>query len=152
MLAAGWDEGESGSPARELFDDMLGVQFIECLAPGEHTCTCHPELPPRRGLHFYDAVGDIGLVNEVWGPSLTQFQIRTLRDPMSGNVADRERDAGKLWDGRPVQAARAARIIVGPNGENRRLWTPYRTDTFRPHRGADFELHSGHPNAHLWNI
>jgi hypothetical protein len=144
MLEAGWEPGE-------LTDDMLGVQFIECLDPDWSTCTCHPELPARRGLNFYDAVGDLGSISDVWGPSLTQFQIRTLRDPMSGNVADRERDAKKLWEGRPVQAARAARVIVGPNGEYRRLWTPYREGTYLPHRGLDFELHAGHRRAHLWN-
>jgi hypothetical protein len=144
MLAAGWEDGE-------LLDDMLGVQHVECRDPELSTCTCHPELPPRAGLHFYDAVGDLGAINAEWGPSLTQFQIRTLRDPMSGNLADRERDARKLHDGMPWQAARAARIIVGPNGEHRQLWTPYRTNTFLPYRGQDFELHAGHRYAHLWD-
>jgi hypothetical protein len=144
MLEAGWEPGE-------LMDDMLGVQYVECLDPEPSTCTCHPELPARAGLHFYDAVGDLGSIGAEWGPSLTQFQIRTLRDPGSGNVADRERDARKLHDGMPVQAARSARIIVGPDGEHRGLWTPYRTGTYLPHRGKDFELHAGHRRAALWD-
>jgi hypothetical protein len=145
MLEAGWEEGE-------LLDEMLGTSWWECVTPGFSSCTCHPELPPRIELHYYDAVGDVTLINDEWGPSLTQFQIRTLRDPTSGNEADTWRDAPALHEGGPVHAAKAARVIVGLNGEHRDYWTMWRNGKFLEHKGEDFELHAGHVRAHLWNI
>jgi hypothetical protein len=116
---------------------MLGVEWIEC-------------WEPFSGKHYYDAVGDIGLVNEEWGPSIGSAQIRALRDPSSGNEADTWRVAKLLRH--PLYNAQAARVIVGPNGENLRLWSAYKSGAWESHKGEDFELHSGHPRAHLWNI
>jgi len=144
MLKAGWVPGE-------LLDDMLGVSWFECIDPEPSRCTCHPDLPPRVGLHYFDAVGDVAVVDDEWGPSVSQFQIRTLRDPTSGNEADRWRVAEKLHND-PLFAAKAARVIVGPAGELRRLWTVYRTGAYRERRGQDFELHAGHRRAHLWSV
>lgn len=115
---------------------MLGIGWVECW---------HPET--RR--HYYDAVGDLGAISDVWGPSVGWLQIRSLRDPLSGNEADRWRVASGLRD--PLYSARAARVIAGPFGELLRLWTPYRTGTYLQHKGKDFELHAGHPDAARWN-
>jgi hypothetical protein len=143
MLKAGWEPGE-------LTDEMLGTSWWECIDPLPSTCTCHPELGPRIGLHYYDAVGDLALINEKWGPSLTAFQIRTLRDPTAWGRDDVWRDAEKLHDD-PIYAAKAARVIVGPNGEHRDYWTMWRNGRYLEHKGEDFELHAGHIRAHLWN-
>jgi hypothetical protein len=129
---------EQAGFAGALLDTMLGIAWVECW---------HPIL--RQ--HFHDAVGDLGVISDVWGPSVGWLQVRSLRDPTSGNQADTWRVAEKLRD--PVYSAQAARVIVGPDGENLRLWSPYKNQTqaYLDHIGDDFELVAGHPNAHLWN-
>jgi hypothetical protein len=120
-----------------LLNIMLGVEWIEC-------------YDPITRLHYSDAVGDVGLISDIWGPSIGTAQIRALRDPTSGNAADRWRVASKLQD--PLYNAQAARAIVGPSGENLRLWSAYKNGSYLAHVGQDFVLHTGHFRAHLWNI
>lgn len=143
MLTTGWEEGE-------LLDEMLGVHWVECINPAAQTCACHPWLPARAGLHFYDAVGDLALVDAKWGPSVSGWQIRTLRYPAEYPYPDTLRVAEDLHDD-PWAASAAARAIVGPNGEYRSKWTPYRTGSYLAHKGEDFELHSGHFRADQWD-
>ncbi|MGH6690836.1 MAG: hypothetical protein ACREF4_09185 [Gammaproteobacteria bacterium] len=134
--------------AGELLDTFLGVEWVECLDPDESTCTCHPELPARRGLHFADAVGDVDLVDDKWGPSIGAAQIRALRDPNGWGRTDVWRVADKLRD--PDFNAQAAYAVV-EGGAKLDLWSAHKHGTFRPYVGLDFELHFGHRRAHLWN-
>jgi len=129
---------------------MLGVMWVECY---------HPET--KR--HYWDAVGDWKIIDPLnpaynpaaaakWGPSIGPMQIRALRDPLSGNAADEWRVAAALRD--PVYNAQAARAIVGPSGQNIRLWSPARDfplGTYLLHKGEDFPLYEGHPDAGKWN-
>jgi hypothetical protein len=123
----------------ELLDKMLGITWVECW---------HPVL--RQ--HFYDAVGDLSLISDKWGPSVGFAQIRTLRHPENYPYPDTLRIAANLHDN-PDVCARAARAIAGPNGEYLYKWSPYRdqTQAYRDHIGVDFELISGHPLASLWD-
>jgi hypothetical protein len=137
----------------EALNTWLGIEWVECLDPLPSTCTCHPELGPRVGLHYNDAVGDLAqladpVVAAKWGPSIGSGQVRSLRDPNAWGTADRWRVADKLRD--PWYNAHACwAISVG--GTRKELWTPGRTGTYLPHSGEDFELHAGHIRAHLWN-
>jgi Lysozyme like domain len=122
----------------EALDIMLGIEWVEC-------------YEPISKLHYYDAVGDLGSISDIWGPSIGAAQIRSLRDPLSGNEADRWRVASALRD--PWYNAQAAWEISN-HGTDYMKWTPFRPDrgqTYLPHKGVDFELHAGHPNAHLWD-
>jgi hypothetical protein len=141
---------EAGFEGQAL-DIMLGIEWVECLDPNEVTCTCHPDLPPRRGLHFYDAVGDVGIISAVWGPSIGPGQVRSLRHPNQYPFPDTLRVAPLLLD--PTYNARAC-WEISEEGTDFMKWTPFRPDrgeTYKPHVGKDFELHSGHFRAHLWN-
>lgn len=97
---------------------------------------------------YSDAVGDLTLVNEKWGPSVGLFQVRTLRDPNSGNAADRLRVAEKLRD--PKFSADAA-WIISKHGTDFTLWSTFNHGTYLPYKGLDFEVRTGHPNAEKWN-
>lgn len=124
-----------------LLDVMLGVTFVENRGKG------------ADGVwrNYWDAVGDLALVDEKWGPSIGVFQIRSLRDPTLGNAADRLRVAEKLRD--PLYNTQAARVIVGPDGEWLHYWSPFKNNTtaYLDHIGVDYELVAGHPNADKWN-
>lgn len=100
---------------------------------------------------YYDAVGDLKLINPTWGPSLGAPQIRVLRDPMSGNSADRWRVAAKLHDD-PVYQAQAA-FVISQGGKRFDLWSSYDSGEYKKHlvRGGDYRLVPGHPDAAKWN-
>lgn len=88
-------------------------------------------------------------INPVWGCSLSQWQIRTLDDPTSGNAADTWRVAEKLHND-PVYATKAARVI-SKNWTDFTPWSAYKSDNWKEFAGKDFVLVSGHPNAEKWS-
>jgi hypothetical protein len=100
---------------------------------------------------FYDAVGDLTKIDAKWGPSVGAPQIRTLRDPLSGNAADRWRVAAKLHDD-PVYQADAS-WVISAGGSRLDLWTSYRSGAYEQHMvpGGDYRLVPGHPDAGKWN-
>jgi hypothetical protein len=119
----------------------LGIQYAE--ADG-------PAATAQFGVRsaYSDAVGDLDKIDTKWGPSVGDFQIRTLRDPNSGNAADRLRIADKLRD--PKFSADAA-WIISKHGTDFSLWSTFVHGTYLPFKGLDFELRTGHKNAQKWN-
>lgn len=109
-----------------------------------------PECTTRFGVYsaYSDAVGDLGLVNAEWGPSIGLFQIRSLRDPSSGNLADTLRVASKLED--PVYNAHAA-FVISKQGTDWTPWSTFKNGAYLPHKGKDFEIKTGHVDAGRWN-
>ena len=137
--------------ADEALDIMLGIEWVECRNPTLNSCTCHPDLPPRTDLHYYDAVGDLTIISDKWGPSIGSGQVRSLRHPEQFPFPDTLRIADKLRD--PWYNAQACWEISN-RGTDFMKWTPFRPDrgqTYLPHLGEDFPLHGGHVRAHLWN-
>lgn len=76
-----------------------------------------------------DAVGDLGLENATWGPSVGVWQIRTLKaDTGTGSP----RDINKLRGNLAAQAAAAASIFKssGP-----RAWSTYKNGSYLKYEG-----------------
>jgi hypothetical protein len=83
-----------------------------------------------------------------WGPSISQFQIRALRDPDAWGADDKVRIAAKLRD--PAYASHAA-FVISKGGTDWSKWTAYRTGSYLPHVGKDYKLVTGHPRAGDWS-
>jgi len=96
---------------------------------------------------YADAVGDLALIDEKWGPSVGLTQTRALRDPHAWGVADRWRIAELLRI--PAFNAQAA-WWISKQGTDFTPWTMFRNGMWEPHKGLDFEVKTGHPRAHLW--
>lgn len=88
------------------------------------------------------------MINEIWGPSIGWFQIRSLRDPQSGNQADLWRIAFALRH--PDYNATAARVI-SKGGTDFSLWSTFRNRTYEQFLGLDYELRTGHSQADKWS-
>jgi hypothetical protein len=72
------------------------------------------------------AIGDRGLVDAVWGPSVGLFQVRTLKAQTgSGTVRDINALAGDELD-----QARAA-YVISKGGTDFSPWTTFRTGAYR---------------------
>ena len=89
-------------------------------------------------------------LNPVWGCSLTQWQIRALDDPTSGNAADRWRVAEKLH-GDPLYATKAARVI-SKNWTDFTPWSAFKSEKYKDYLNHDYKLVPGHPSAEKWNL
>ena len=103
---------------------------------------------------YLDAVGDLSqlsdpAVSAKWGPSVSAFQIRTLRDPNAWGSVDRWRVAEKLHDD-PYYAARAA-FAISKGGTDWSLWSTFTHKNYLPYKGKDYVLRRGHPNAAKWS-
>jgi hypothetical protein len=122
-------------------DIILGIAYAE--SDGQ---ACTKRFDVRSS--YSDAVGDLGLINATWGPSIGLTQIRSLRDPLSGNAADRWRVAEKLRD--PLYNAQAA-WVISKQGTDFSLWSTFVHNTYLPYAGQDFDCRTGHPNALKWN-
>lgn len=88
-------------------------------------------------------------VNPKWGASIGWFQIRSLRDPMSGNAADRLRVAEKLRD--QLYNAKAA-FAISKGGTDFSPWTVYREDIYKQYLDKDYQLRTGHARADDWDV
>lgn len=97
---------------------------------------------------YTDAVGDLTLVNEKYGPSIGWFQVRSLRDPMAWSVTDRWRIASALRD--PLYNAKAA-FAISKGGTDWTPWSVYKNSTYVQFLGLDYELRTGHPRAAEWS-
>jgi hypothetical protein len=96
---------------------------------------------------YTDAVGDLSLVTVKWGPSISHFQIRSLRNPGQFSTPDSLRVASKLRD--PLYATKTAKAIHDRVGWS--AWSAYTSGLYLPHKGKDMDLRTGHPRAGDWN-
>ena len=102
---------------------------------------------------YYDAVGDLKYLEDPvvaakYGPSISHFQIRALRDPNAWGPLDRVRIADKLRD--PVYASHAA-FVISKGGTDFTPWSAFKSGSYLQHKGRDFALVTGHPLAGEWN-
>lgn len=118
----------------------MGVAYVE----GDG-----PAATQRFGTRsvYTDAVGDLGLVDEKWGPSISHFQIRALRHPDDYPAPDDMRVAALLRD--PLYASRTAKAIRDRFGWA--AWSAYKSGSYLPHKGIDMQLVTGHPAASRWS-
>jgi len=98
---------------------------------------------------YMDSNGYWFIQNTVWGTSRGWFQIRILRDPMSGNLADRWRVGDKLGDA--LYNAQAA-FAISKGGTDFSLWSTFVHGTYEQHLDVDYELKTGHAHAAEWDI
>lgn len=139
LLANGWDE-----ETQEEIDTALGVMF--CESGG-----------------YVDAVGDIGIIDEKWGPSVGLGQIRTLQEVENwAGQPDGVRDIDKLRD--PAEQVKAIRVLknqygwqqwsVHPDSADRKGRDPNgpEYDCFRKAKGQNFNLQTGHEKADCWSL
>jgi len=111
-------------------DVALGVSYVE------------------SDFGFWDAVGDIALVNDKWGPSIGGFQIRSLRHPEDYGAPDNLRTARLL---REIDYnARVAFAIFKKYGWKQ--WSTFNSGSYLKYAGKDYALKTGHPRAGSWNI
>jgi len=123
-------------------DIALGISWWEAdgpLAAGS---------PWNKNAAFADAVGDVSLINATWGPSIGLFQVRSLRDPTSGNYADTFRVASKLLD--PAFNAQAA-WEISKHGTYWSPWSVFNSGKYKDRLGQDYEVITGHPRASDWS-
>lgn len=120
----------------------LGVSFIECDGP-----QATKALGRRAG--YGDAVGDLAKVDDKWGPSLSLFQVRTLRHPEQYPFPDTLRVAE---DVRHPDKNAVAAFAISKKGTDFSKWSAWKSGAFKDHVGKDFEVISGHPQAALWNV
>lgn len=97
---------------------------------------------------WLDAVGDVSLVDDQWGPSIGAFQIRALRNPMGFGAADRWRYA---WALRVLDYNARAAFALSDGGEDWRLWSTFQSGAYQEHYGHNFVFRSGHANADKWS-
>ena len=139
LLANGWAE----EPQDEI-DTALAVMWCES---GGYT----------------DAVGDIGLITQKWGPSVGLPQIRTLKQVEDwAGQPDGVRDIESLKN--PAAQVKAMRVLKNTYG-----WQQWSThpqsaerkgrdpsgpeyDCFHQAKGVDFALKADHKNARCWSL
>jgi hypothetical protein len=87
--------------------------------------------------------------NPKWGPSIGGAQIRSLRNPNSGNEADKLRVAHLLRD--PVYNAKAM-YAISKQGTDFTPWSVYNHGTYEQFLDVDYELKTGHSRADDWDV
>ena len=97
---------------------------------------------------YLDAVGDLDKVDPKWGPSISHFQIRSLREPELWGPLDRVRVAELLRD--PVYATKAA-FVISKGGTDFTPWSAFKSGSYLPFVGKDYTLVPGHPRAGDWS-
>jgi len=102
---------------------------------------------------YYDAVGDLKYLEDPvvaakYGPSISHFQVRALRDPNAWGALDKVRIAALLTD---PQFATYAAYVISKQGTDWSPWTAYRSGSYLAHKGRDYILVAGHPRAGEWS-
>jgi hypothetical protein len=92
----------------------------------ERACTAVAIALAESGLRT-DAVGDVGLQDGTWGPSIGLWQVRSIK---AENGRGTSRDATRLKD--PTFNARSMRTISG-DGANFNPWSTYKNGAYRTH-------------------
>jgi hypothetical protein len=124
----------------EHIDTALGVMYIEGDGPGATKANGFRAV-------YSDAVGDLSLISEKYGPSIGPFQRRSLREPLKWAVYDRYCFAWALLD--PFYNAVAAKALLEARGWE--MWSAYKSGSYKEHVGKDFVLVTGHPRANEWS-
>lgn len=88
-----------------------------------------------------DAMGDLGLQNATWGPSVGLWQIRSLK---SQSGTGQPRDATKLTD--PVFNAKSMASISG-TGSNFGPWSTFNNGSYKNHISAVIASLKANPGA-----
>lgn len=148
--------------AGEALNIALGVAFVE----GDGNAATNRFGKP---CVYADAVGDLDLldkpldpknpdgpkVSSKYGPSLSHFQIRALRDPNAWGVLDRWRVATKLVNaeapGAAARYATQAAFALSKQGTDFTPWSAFKSNSYLLYAGRDFDLVTGHPRAGDWS-
>lgn len=96
---------------------------------------------------YSDAVGDITLIGEKYGPSIGLFQIRSLRSPQSFGGNDLYRYA---WPLRNPFFNAAAALAITKGGTDFALWSTFTSGAYKPYLGQDPVIKTGHAQAANW--
>lgn len=88
------------------------------------------------------AVGDVGLQNSTWGPSVGLWQIRTLRSA-TGTGGDRDINA---LQGDPARQARAM-MAISRQGSDWSPWSVYARGSYQQFLGQARQAAGGDPNS-----
>lgn len=96
---------------------------------------------------YSDAVGDITLANEKYGPSIGLFQIRSLRSPQSFGGNDLYRYA---WPLRNPFFNCAAALAITKGGTDFSLWSTYTSGSYKTYLGQDPVIKTGHSASASW--
>jgi hypothetical protein len=97
---------------------------------------------------YVDAVGDLALIGDKWGPSIGLFQVRSLRHPEDFPFPDTLRIAELL---RASTFNAQAAWEISEHGTDWSKWSVYRSGKYLERLGQDFDLRTGHERAALWN-
>lgn len=130
LRLAGWPEdkvdlGQAIATAEAGGKDANGIQFV-----------------------YSDAVGDLTLTNQVWGPSIGMFQIRAYRYPMTQYQSyDIWRWAYPLT--KPFYNAQAA-LALSKNGTDFSPWSVFTSGSYQQYLGGDPVIRTGHSAAASW--
>lgn len=104
---------------------------------------------------YADAVGDLDKVDAKWGPSISHFQIRSLREPTKWGPLDVWRVASKLTDlEHPKEAAKYATdaaFAISKGGTDFTPWSAFKSGSYLQYKGKDYMLVTGHPRATEWD-
>jgi hypothetical protein len=122
-------------------DIALGVAWIEGDGPAATKAYGYPAV-------YSDAVGDLDKMDAKWGPSVSHFQVRALRNPAIWGPLDRVRVAELLRN--PVYATKAA-FLISKDGVDFTPWSAFKSNAYLPHVGKDYQLVTGHPHAGEWS-
>jgi hypothetical protein len=130
----------------DALETALGICWVE----GDGNAAT--ELYDYRAV-FYDAVGDLKYLEDPvvaakYGPSISHFQIRALRDPNAWGPLDKVRIADKLRD--PAYASYAA-WVISKGGTDFTPWSAFKSGSYLAHKGKDYTLVPGHPLAGEWS-
>lgn len=96
---------------------------------------------------YSDAVGDLSLISEKWGPSIGLFQVRSLRHPPSFGGVDIWRWAWPLRN--PFYNAQAA-LAITKGGTDFSAWSVYTSGSYKQYLGLDPVIRTGHSAAGSW--
>jgi hypothetical protein len=96
---------------------------------------------------YSDAVGDITLASEKWGPSIGLFQVRSLRSPQSFGGVDIWRYA---WPLRQPLYNAAAALAITKGGTDFAAWSVFTSGSYKQYLGGDPTIKTGHSAAASW--
>lgn len=120
--------------ARRAGFSKKGARIASAIAMCEAPAVLH-----TTSYSDFDAIGDLDLQTDVWGPSYGGFQIRSLKAQLgTGGI----RDAEEL--DRPLFQAKSALAIKNGSGWN--AWSTYRTGMYKAYLQ---DLYPAAPNTYI---
>lgn len=97
---------------------------------------------------FTDAVGDLTLTNQVWGPSIGLFQIRSYRYPMTQYQSN---DIWRwAWPLRRAYYNCEAAWVLSKQGTDWTPWSVFSSGSYEQYLGGDPVVKTGHAQAANW--